>query len=480
MFEQYKHIHFVGIGGVGMSALAYILLKRGFTVSGSDLQFGRMTRRLAADGAIIYLGQDACQIEGADAVVVSTAINRDNPELMAAKFKNIPVLHRSDVLAELLNAEDAEGTAVAGAHGKTTTSAMLSVIAEIAGLNPTIVIGGEVSLLEGNSRNGGNLVVAEADESDGSFLKFHPFIPVITNIEDDHLDYYGTEENIFSAFKQYLSNIKKGGTAVLCIDNPKVRELAESCDVKHVTYGFSEDSDFRAANVEHSVQGTVYDIYHKGEKLVTIKLQVPGDHNVLNSLGAFATAVLWGLDAEVIADALAAFPGVGRRFETIGREKDIWVVDDYAHHPTEIGVTLKAAGQTGAKRVICVFQAHRYTRTKILFNEFCKCFKECDELIITHIYSAGEDSIPGIDGAALARGISETTGQKVRFIDGFDSVEEYLLNHVEAGDLVLTVGAGDVYKVAEELVSDLRETDELIRDLQEADALGANLKEVND
>lgn len=441
-----------------MSALAYVLVKRGFDVTGSDLQAGHMAYELAEAGALVYMGHDECQIEGAEAVVVSTAIPKTNPELVAARAKNIPVLHRSDVLMALLNGTGTKGVAVAGAHGKTTTSAMIGVIAAEAGIDPTVVIGGDVAALGGNARNGeSEWVVAEADESDGSFLKFLPFIPVITNIEDDHLDHYGTEENIYQAFKEYLSHMKEGGTAVLCLDNAKVRRLSEETERDYVTYGLTEECDYYAKDICYSVEGTNYDVYNKGKKLASVHLIVPGRHNVLNSLGAFAASVLMGIFPETIVGALAKFSGAKRRFETKGKENGIWVVDDYAHHPTEIGATLQAAKETGAKRIVCVFQPHRYTRTKLLYEEFCKCFGNCDKLILTHIYSAGEDPIPGVSGKNLAESIKVTTGKDVTYIDSFARLEEYLFKNCKPGDLVITMGAGDVFRIGEELVKEFRQ-----------------------
>ena len=435
MLEHYKHIHFIGIGGAGMSALAYVLVKRGFEVTGSDLHAGHMAAQLAEAGAMVFMGHDASQIDGADAVVISSAIHADNAELQAARAKGIPVLHRSDVLAELLNDDKAKGVAVAGAHGKTTTSAMISVIAAEAGLDPTVVIGGDVRSLGGNARDGASpWVVAESDESDGSFLKFHPYIPVITNIEDDHLDHYGTEENIYQAFKQFLSAMKEGGTGVLCLDNPKVRRLAQETDRPFISYGLTEDCDYYAKNIRHTSDGNFYDLYHKGELLGAIKLIIPGRHNVLDSLGAISAARLMGVPLE----SIQAY---------------------YAHHPTEINATLKAARETGAKEVVCVFQPHRYTRTKLLHDEFCECFRYCDKLILTHIYSAGEAPIEGVTSKALAADIEKVTGQQVLYIDGFDEVENYLFKTAAAGDLIITMGAGDVFRIGEILLKELREVE---------------------
>ncbi len=456
MLNKLRNFHFIGIGGAGMSAIAYVLIKRGYNVSGSDLNAGRISARLANAGAMVFMGHDACQVSDADAeaVVVSTAIKADNPEVVAAKEQNIPVYHRSDVLAAIFNQGD--GVAVAGAHGKTTTSAMIASIAvESCNIDPTVIIGGEVNALNGNACNGaGRFIVAEADESDGSFLKLNPYIAVVTNIEDDHLDYYGTEENIYKAFKQFLGNITAGGKAILCVDNAKVKALAQEADKEVITYGL-EEADFVAKDIHYGVDGTTYKLYHKDQFVTDVKLIVPGLHNVLNSVGAFIAAQEMGVAMESILASLAKFGGAKRRFETKGKVNGVWVVDDYAHHPTEIAVTLKAARQTQPKRLLCLFQPHRYTRTKLLFNEFCKCFADCDEVILTDIYAASEAPIPGITSEALAEGVRQATGKEVTYIPKLAKAEEYLEAKAMAGDLILTVGAGDVFKVGEELVREL-------------------------
>ncbi len=451
------NIHFIGIGGAGMSAVAYVLIKRGYDVSGSDINAGHMSAHLAEAGAMVFMGHDACQVDDADAVVISTAIHSDNPELVEAKKRGLPVLHRSDVLAAVLNADGAKGVAVAGAHGKTTTSAMISCIAAASGVDPTVLIGGEVNSLGGNALNGtGPWVIAEADESDGSFLKFYPYLAVVTNIEDDHLDYYGTEENIYSAYKQFLGNIKEGGKAILCVDNAKVRRLVAESGQTAITYGMEgENADYTAKNIMYGVGGTSYELYYRGGAVAQLQLSVPGRHNVLNSMGAFAAARAMDIPVPVILEALKSFGGAKRRFETKGKVNGVWVVDDYAHHPTEIGVTLKAARQTQPKRLLCVFQPHRYTRTRILFDEFCQCFKECDELLLTDIYAAGEAVIPGVSSAKLAEGIKAATGQSVLYIPRLDKAEEYLEREARPGDLIMTVGAGNVFKIGEELVREL-------------------------
>lgn len=448
-------IHFIGIGGAGMSALAHVLIKREYDVRGSDLNTSRMSTRLAEEGAVVYKGHAASQLNDAECVVVSTAIHPDNPELVEAQKRGIPVLHRSDVLAAILN--EGEGIAVAGAHGKTSTTSMIGCIATDADIDPTVIIGGEVSALGGNARNGaGPHVVAEADESDGSFLKFYPALEVITNIEDDHLDHYGTEENIYQAFKQFVGNLKDGGKAILCVDNEKIKRLVKEIDRPVVTYAIAgTDADYTADEISYNTDGTNYKLYYKGEFLCDVHLIVPGRHSVLNSLGAFVAARELGISVEVILASLAKFGGAKRRFETKGKIDGVWVVDDYAHHPTEIGVTIKAAMQTKPQRLMAVFQPHRYTRTQLLFDDFCKCFAGCDKLIITDIYAASEASIPGVTSEALAEGIRKATGQDVIYISELNDVKKWFEENAKPGDLIITIGAGNVVNVGEQLVREL-------------------------
>ena len=453
--DKIKAVHFIGIGGAGMSALAYVLIKRGYHVTGSDLKPGYMANKLAKEGAVVFIGHAACQIEGAEAIVVSTAIHQNNPELLEARARQIPVLHRSDILAYLINKH--KGVAVAGAHGKTTTSSMLACITHEAGIDPTVVVGGIVDNIGGNALNGqGDYVVAEADESDGSFLKFHPYLAVITNIENDHLDHYGTEEKIQEAFLQFVNGMREDGTAVLCYDNEKVRELGAKTNKPIITYAIEHAADYTAKDICFGPHGTDFTVCHAGQELAKAHLIIPGRHNVLNALGAIAASQKIGISLESTLASLAKFGGAKRRFETKGRLNGIWVVDDYAHHPTEIAVTLKAAKQTKPKRLICIFQPHRYTRTKLLLQQFSTCFVDCDELILTEIYAASEDPIPGVNGAMLAKTIENTTHQKVTFLPTFAEITKYLEGHVEEGDLVMTVGAGDVLRIGEALVHDLK------------------------
>lgn len=451
-----KNVHFIGIGGVGMSALAYVLIKRGYHVSGSDSKASYIATHLAKEGAVVFIGHAACQIEGAEAVVISSAIHPDNPELLEARRRQIPVLHRSDVLAYLMNKH--KGVAVAGAHGKTTTSSMLSCIANEAGIDPTVVIGGIVASLGGNALNGkSDYVIAEADESDGSFLKFHPWLEVVTNIENDHLDHYGSVEKIQEAFAQFLDNLKQGGKAVLCFDNPKVKALASATGKSFISYAIDDkDADYTAENIKFGTDGTHFDVCLHKKKLAQAHLVIPGRHNVLNALGAIAAAREIGITVETAVASLEHFHGAKRRFETKGRINGVWIVDDYAHHPTEIKVTLQAAKQTNPKRLICIFQPHRYTRTKLLLEQFATAFVACDQLILTDIYAASEEPIPGVSSEMLAEKIKATTGQEVLYIPSPEKIEDYLEKEIQEGDLIMTVGAGDGYKIAEALVQHLQ------------------------
>ena len=454
MLQGIRKIHFIGVGGAGMSALARILLDKGYEVSGSDKKMSATAGQLAERGAKIFEGHDAANVKGADAVVVSTAIPENNVEVAAAKSQGIPILHRSDVNAALLNA--AKGIAVAGAHGKTTTTSMIGLILEHGGVDPTIIIGGQVDYLaDGNARLGrGEYLVSEADESDGSFLKLMPHIAVVTNVENDHMDHYGTMENIKKAFRQFLENTdEKTGTCVLCAENENLREISKNLPRRVAFYGTSEDAEYRAANIAPEGAGVAFDVEKDGKKLTRVRLNIPGRHNVLNALGSVVTGILCGVSPGKAAEALALFHGAKRRFETKGRAAGVWIVDDYAHHPTEIMATLKAARQTSPKRLICAFQPHRYSRTQLLQKEFGGAFVDADLLVLTDIYSAGEAPIEGVSGETIVSAVAETTGQTTKYIKSRADVAPYLESIVRDGDLVLTMGAGDIYRTGEELLA---------------------------
>ncbi len=454
LLENLKHIHFIGIGGAGMSAIAKILLELDYNVSGSDLCQTDTTAKLSQAGARIFTGHAAGNIASADAVVISTAIPEQNPELQAAREQGIPVFHRADLVAAVMTRQ--AGIAVAGAHGKTTTTSMIALMLEKAGADPTIIIGGELHDIGGNAKLGkGKYLVAEADESDGSFLKYAPRVAVVTNIENDHMDHYKTMDNILLAFRQFLSNLAVDGVAVVCFDNAYLRDLAGSVNRNCLSYAIDHEADYMAKNIRTFGAATMYDVFYRGVLLGTVKIEVPGRHNILNSLASLVVGLYVGLDFAVAAEGLSCFKGVKRRFQTKGRVGGIWVVDDYAHHPTEIRTTLLAARQTNPKRLICVFQPHRYTRTAFLREEFGKAFQPADLLILTDVYSAGEQPIPGISGLTIQEEVERQTKQRMTYIEDRTKIPRYLAEIVEEGDLVITMGAGNIYLAGEELVEKL-------------------------
>jgi UDP-N-acetylmuramate--alanine ligase len=450
--KNFTKFHFIGIGGAGMSAIAKVLLEKGCAVSGSDINKSEVIHRLEQLGAKVFIGHNRENIEGTQAIVVSTAIADTNPEVIAAKEQGLRIFHRSDIVAYLMN--ERQGIAVAGAHGKTTTTSMIALMLERSRLDPTIIIGGELDYLNGNAKLGqGQYLVAEADESDGSFIKLKPHLAVVTNIENDHMDYYGTMDNILRAFRDFLHNLNpETGIAVLCFDSAHIRDMAANIDRKYVSYGIDHEAEYMARDIHTRGTMTVYKLYHYDQYLGSIELNVPGRHNVANSLAAVVVGFKAGLTFEQIVEGLSLFRGVKRRFQTKGRVNGVWVVDDYAHHPTEIATTLSAAKDTEPKRLICVFQPHRYTRTKFLREEFGGAFTSADILILTDIYSAGEQPIQGITGEILKQEVERQTGKAVTYIPDKANIARYLTEIVEPGDLVMTMGAGNIYLTGEELV----------------------------
>lgn len=453
-----KKIHFVGIGGAGMSAIAKILLEKGYCVSGSDLHDSEVVEKLRAQGAKIYKGHQRENVLAAEAIVVSTAISCENPEVVEARHRNLKVFHRSDIVAALMKAE--RGIAVAGAHGKTTTTSMLGVALDHAGVEPTIIIGGEVDYLGSNAKLGsGKYLVAEADESDGSFLKLSPKIAIVTNIENDHMDHYGTMDNILKTFRQFLHNLpKEDGLAVLCFDNAHIRDIAADLERRYVSYAIDEKADYQAKHIVTNGAETTFDVYHKGENLGAVALNIPGRHNVLNAMATVVVGISIGLSLSDIAAGLRLFNGAKRRFQTKGKARGVWVVDDYAHHPTEISTTLTAAKQTNPSRVVCVFQPHRYSRTKFLLREFGACFTAADVLVLTDIYAAGEDPISGVSGKTIEEEVKKQTGKQAIYIENREDIAKYLTGIVKEGDLAMTMGAGDIYLTGEELVDLLNQS----------------------
>jgi UDP-N-acetylmuramate--alanine ligase len=451
-----QHVHFIGIGGYGMSAIAKVMLEMGFKVSGSDLVQQELTEKLVKQGAIVYIGHEAEHVNGADLVVYSTALTKDNIEIQRAEQLNIPVMHRSEMLARLMN--ERKGIAVAGAHGKTTTSSMIALVMYLCEQEPTYIIGGEVLNLGSNAKAGkGEYVIAEADESDGSFLQYTPNLAVVTNIEADHLENYNGDFNkLKMAYAQFLSQVKDGGKAIVCLDDVYVRELLPHLSCKAVTYGIEEFADYRAVNIQLGDRKVTFEVMHLGASLGEISLSVPGKHNVYNALATLIACLEAGLSFAQVAHTITEFRGAKRRYQVIGDVDGILVIDDYAHHPTEIEATI-AASKASGKKIIAVFQPQRYTRTFYLFEQFSQAFKQADEVIITDIYSpAGEKQIEGITSAKLVDLIRVNSNPQVKYFPTKDQVQAYLADHVQSGDLVLTMGAGDIWKTAVALVHDLK------------------------
>ncbi|NHM25824.1 UDP-N-acetylmuramate--L-alanine ligase [Desulfofundulus sp. TPOSR] len=452
-----RRVHFIGIGGAGMSGLASILLDLGYEITGSDLSFTDTTRRLESRGAICHVGHAPQNLDTTQLVVISSAIKPDNVELLAAREKGIPVIHRGDLLAWLMQRQ--KGIAVAGAHGKTTTTSMLALALERSGLDPTIIIGGELNDIGGNAKLGrGEYLVAEADESDGSFLKLHPLAVIVTNIEDDHLDHYGSVAEIKKAFRQFMGKVPEHGLVIACIDDPNVREVVQDLGRPVITYGIeSSGADYVLRHLSLDGEGSRGEVYYRDQRLGTLELSVPGKHNMLNALAVVAAARWIGLDFQLIARILKEFRGARRRFELLGEVGNMRVVDDYAHHPSEIKATLQAARQTGPKRLIVVFQPHRYTRTALLKEQFGKAFGEADLVIVNEIYSAGEQPIEGVNAQLIVQAIKNHGRPPVVYLPTREQIVNYLAAMALPGDLILTMGAGNIWLCGLELVKRLRE-----------------------
>lgn len=449
LFHRVKRIHFVGIGGIGMSGIAEVLINQGYSVSGSDLRRTEVTERLEKLGAKISYGHNPENVLGADVVVISSAIGADNPEVIRAKDLFIPVIPRAEMLAELMRMKF--GIAIAGAHGKTTTTSFISTILASAGYDPTCVVGGKLKSIDSNARLGtGRFLVAEADESDGSFLLLSPIIAVCTNIDLEHLDYYRDIEEIKEAFTNFLNKVPFFGLDVICIDNPYVQSIIPSLKRRYITYGLSKQADVRAEGIRRWGLNSYFQVIYKGKPLGEITLSMPGLHNVVNSLAAVATCMELEIPFEVIREGLRTFQGIQRRLE-LKVNTSIKLIDDYAHHPTEIRATLKTLREIWDGRIIVAFQPHRYTRTKALMSEFVTSFNDADILIITEIYSASEKKIEGISGELLAELIKSSGHRHVEYAHSLEDVGERILSYAKEGDMVVTLGAGDISKVAEKL-----------------------------
>ncbi|MBI4472731.1 MAG: UDP-N-acetylmuramate--L-alanine ligase [Acidobacteria bacterium] len=447
MFKRIKHVHFVGIGGIGMSGIAEVLLTLGYKVTGSDVRTTPITERLEQLGAIIFPRHAAENVVGAHVVVTSSAVRPENPEIREAHRRKIPVIARAEMLAELARLKYA--IAVAGTHGKTTTTSMIATILDRAGLDPTIVVGGVLNTIGGNARLGkGDFIVLEADESDRSFLLLSPTIAVVTNIEADHLDNYSGLEDIQAAFLAFINKVPFYGTAVLCLDEPAVQSLIPSVKRRIVTFGTAAQADVCVTDVVSHGFGSTFTVRFNGGTKQKIHLHVPGMHNVLNAAGAFAAARDMGVEARIIAEALETFQGVERRFQIKSRD-GITVIDDYAHHPTEIRATLAAAKAGNFRRLFAVFQPHRYTRTFHLFDDFARAFNLADAVLLLDIYPAGENPIEGVTTQALVEKIKDFGHKNAMYAPTFEAIESYILANAKPGDAVIVMGAGSVTKLSD-------------------------------
>jgi len=453
IFGKVRHIHLVGIGGIGMSGIAELLLNLGYSVSGSDIRRTEVTDHLSNLGGKIFLGHRPQNIEGADVVVFSSAVKDDNPEIAEARERSIPVIPRAEMLAELMRLK--YGIAVAGAHGKTTTTSMIGSILTRGGLDPTIVIGGRLNIWGGsNARLGSSdFLVAEADESDGSFLALSPSIAVITNIDYEHIDFYQSMDNLRKTFVDFINKIPFYGRAILCLDDKEVQGLIPNLKKSYLTYGLNPQSDIRASEISKEGLNTSFAVTYKDGLVGRITTCTPGDHNVLNALAAVGVGLELDIDFEYIREGLKDLGGLKRRFEIKDERGGILFLDDYGHHPTEIVATIRTAKECWPdRRLMVVFQPHRYTRTSHLYDSFVVSFNQADFLIITHIYGAGEEPIPGVDGRSLYQGIRDRGHRAVTFCDSIDDIISLLLNEMRPGDVVLTLGAGDIHLVGTELL----------------------------
>jgi UDP-N-acetylmuramate--alanine ligase len=451
-FRNFQRIHMVGIGGIGMSGIAEVLLTLGYSVSGSDTKPSTITERLQDLGATVHEGHKPENVEGAHVVVISSAVKADNPEVAEAHKRKIPVIPRAEMLAELMRLK--YGIAVAGAHGKTTTTSLVASILAAAHLDPTFVVGGKVNQAGTTARVGrGEYFVVEADESDRSFLMFAPVVAVVTTIDREHLDQYSSLEDIQGAFLQFVNRVPFYGAAILCLDEPNVQALIPNVKRPIITYGTSSQADLAISDIELLGLGSRFRLTYKGDDLGMFELpHPPGMHNVRNAAAAAAVALYLNVATDLIRDGLAKFAGVGRRFDIKGVVNDIVVVDDYGHHPTEIRATLEAARGCKFNRLLVLFQPHRYTRTQQLWDEFSRAFNQADVLVLMDIYAASEGPIPGVNSEALVTSIREAGHKNVRYMGSMQAAVEFLLREARPGDAILTIGAGNVSRASNELM----------------------------
>ncbi len=461
MFERYRVIHFVGIGGIGMSGIAEVLHNLGYEVTGSDLKDSETTRRLRSLGIKVYIGHQAENIDDAHVLVISSAVSGNNPEVIEAKRRSIPVIPRAEMLAELARLK--YSVLVAGAHGKTTTTSLISTIFAHGGLDPTVVIGGRLKATGSNARLGqGAFLVAEADESDGSFLKLSPTIGVVTNIDREHMDFFKTMDSLKEAFLSFMNKVPFYGTTIVCIENEHLRELLPSVHRRYITYGLTHEAHLYAENIRKGFMSVSFEAVYKGRNIGVFELPVPGIHNILNSLAAIGVALILKMDLQVVKDALKGFSGIQRRLEFKGQFDRIQIFDDYGHHPAEIKATLKAvkeglqASGRESGRLLVLFQPHRYTRTRDLIDDFSVSFADADLLVVLDIYPAGESPLEGVNSEKLVERIRDAGyGDVVYKPDPVDALG-HIVTNIKEGDIVLTLGAGNVWKMGDEILNRLK------------------------
>jgi UDP-N-acetylmuramate--alanine ligase len=457
VFRAIQRVHLIGIGGSGMSGIGEVLLNLGYAVSGSDLRLSAATERLAALGAAVFEGHARANVRDVHVVVTSSAVRPDNPEVVEARRRGVPVIPRAEMLAELMRLK--YGIAVAGSHGKTTTTSMIALVLSHGGLDPTVVVGGRLGVLGSGARLGrGDYMVVEADESDRSFLKLSPTLAVVTNIDREHLDAYRDLADVQATFVSFVNKVPFYGSVVLCIDDGPIQDVLPRIERRVITYGLSPQAQVAAREVELHPVGSRFTVVAVGEALGSLSLAVPGVHNVSNALAAVAVGLDLGLGFESIRAGLESFTGVDRRFQIRGEAGGVTVVDDYGHHPTEIRATLEALRVfAGARRTLVLFQPHRFTRTKALWDDFCRSFHQADVLLVTDVYPAGEEALLGVSSEALARALTERGHRSVVYAGGVERCPELLAREARAGDVVLTLGAGNVWMAGQGLLERLRE-----------------------
>ncbi len=452
-----QRIHFIGIGGIGMSGIAEILLNLGYAISGSDLQESAVTQRLSGLGTAVSIGHDADNVGGADAVVVSSAISDYNVELMEARRRKIPVISRGELLAELMRLK--YGIAVGGSHGKTTTSSITASVLSSGGKDPTVVVGGRVDAIGSNARLGNSdFLLVEADESDGSFLHLDPIVAVITNIDREHLDHYHTIEALTEAFVKFVNKVPFYGTAIVCIDDPHAKLITPMIERRYRTYGSKElspEADLVADEIDLGHFESAFRLRYRGEELGKFKIRGVGMHTVRNAMAAVLVGLEIDIPIEKIRAGLAAFSGVDRRFQKQGKEAGVTVVDDYGHHPTEIRATLKAARNCAFEGINVIFQPHRYSRTHLMLDEFAECFTDCSRLWVVDIYSAGEKPLPGVNSARLVQKIAASGHPEVEYCESIDDAVSRAVAQSRAGEAVITLGAGNIWRYGKKILQGL-------------------------